>query len=351
MTTKKRLLSGVQPTSGLHLGNYLGAIRNWVGFQETYEAYLFVGDMHSITLRQDPEQLRENTYRAVAAYLAAGIDPDKAHVFVQSQVPQHAELAWVLTCFSNMGELSRMVQFKDKSQKQTQSDSIPTGLFVYPTLMAADILLYQAHVVPVGEDQKQHLEITRDIAERMNKFAKKDLFVVPTPFTPPSGGRVMSLLDPEAKMSKSDDNDQATIFLHDDDKTIVKKFKRAVTDSKPAVDEEAPSAGVKNLFSIQSACTGKTVEEIHKSYIGKQYGYLKVETADIVVATIGPVRDRMKQFLSDRHGLDHLLLHGTIHARTRAFETLKAVYDAIGFAHSHYPDDQILKMLREGHSH
>ena len=265
MTTRKRILSGVQPTSGLHLGNYLGAIRNWVALQADYDNYFFAGDMHSITLRQDPLALRENTYAVAATYLAAGIDPAKSTIFVQSQVPEHAQLAWVLTCFSNMGELGRMTQFKDKSLKQTQSDSIPTGLFVYPTLMAADILLYQAHLVPVGEDQKQHLEITRDLAERLNKFAKRDVFVVPDPFTPPAGGRVMSLLDPDAKMSKSDENPQATIFLNDDDGAIVKKFKRAVTDSKPTIDEGEPSPGVKNLFAIQAACKNTTVAAVHQS--------------------------------------------------------------------------------------
>jgi tryptophanyl-tRNA synthetase len=331
MTTKKRILSGVQPTSGLHLGNYLGAIRNWVALQTDYDSFFFAGDMHSITLRQDPKALRENTYTVVATYLACGIDPAKSTIFVQSQVPEHAELAWVLTCFSNMGELGRMTQFKDKSRKQTQSDSVPTGLFVYPTLMAADILLYQAHLVPVGEDQKQHLEITRDLAERLNKFAERDLFVVPNVFTPPTGGRVMSLLDPEAKMSKSDENPQATIFLNDDDTAIVKKFKRAVTDSKPAIDESEPTAGVKNLFAIQAACKGTTIEAVHKSYVGRQYGYLKVETADVVVTTLRPIRERMRELLGDRAELDRLLAQGAEKAQAVAARTLADVYDAVGF--------------------
>lgn len=330
-TVKKRILSGVQPTSGLHLGNYLGAIRNWVALQNDYDNFFFAPDMHSITLRQDPQALRQNTYGVIATYLACGVDPAKSTLFAQSQVPEHAELAWVLTCFSNMGELGRMTQFKEKSQKQTQSDSIPTGIFVYPTLMASDILLYQAHLVPVGEDQKQHLELTRDLAERLNKFAKRDLFVVPAPFTAPVGGRVMSLLDAESKMSKSDENAGATIFLNDDDATILKKFKRAVTDSKPAVDDGEQSAGVKNLFAIQAACKKTTIDDVHRSYVGRQYGFLKAETGEVVVETLRPIRERMRQLLSERSELEKLLTLGAEKASAVASKTLADVYDAVGF--------------------
>lgn len=313
----------------MHLGNYLGAIKNWVTLQDKFDCVFFAVDLHSITVRQDPKALRDNTYRTIATYLAAGVLPDHCTLFAQSHVPEHAELAWVLTCFTGMGELNRMTQFKDKSAKH--SESIPTGLFTYPALMAADILLYKTHLVPVGADQKQHLELSRDLAERMNKFLGKDVFVIPDIYVPPVGARIMSLQKPESKMSKSDGDPTASIFLNDSDADIVKKFKRAVTDSHPAVQEGEVSSGVQNLFSIQSALTGKDIKEIHKSYVGRGYGYLKVETADIVVEKLKPIREKTNELLKDIPHLDKLMKTGAEKARARAQKTVDEVYNGLGF--------------------
>lgn len=324
------MLSAVQPTNQLHLGNYLGAIKNWVELQDKYDCIFFAVDLHSITIRHDPKILKENTYRTIATYIASGIDPEKSILFAQSHVPAHAELAWILTCFTGMGELSRMTQFKDKSGKQG-GDSIPTGIFVYPALMAADILLYGTHLVPVGQDQKQHLELARDLAERINKFVKKDVFVLPEVYNPPVGARVMSLQNPEFKMSKSDPDAQGTIFLSDTDDQILKKFKRAVTDSEPTVKEKDVSAGVQSLFAIQSAVTGKPIATIHKEYVGKQYGYLKVETAEKVIERISPIRKKTEELLGDVKAIDQMMRKGATLAQSRAEKTLRSVYDALGF--------------------
>lgn len=331
MSSRKVMLSAVQPTHELHLGNYLGAIRNWVSLQDQYDCIFFAVDLHSITVRQDPKLLKKNTYSTIASYIAAGIDPTKSILFAQSHVAEHAELGWVLTCFSTMGELNRMTQFKDKSAKQSQSQSIPTGLFVYPALMAADILLYRTNLVPVGEDQKQHLELARDLAERLNKFFSKDVFVIPEVYTPKVGARIMSLQNPESKMSKSDGDAGATVFLSDSDDEIRKKFKRAVTDSQPAVQEKDLSAGVTSLFSIQSALTGKSVADIHQAYIGRQYGYLKLETAEIVITALKPLREKTQELLNDIPTLDTLMREGAEKARKRASQTLSEVYNALGF--------------------
>ncbi len=329
MSAKKVMLSAVQPTNGLHLGNYLGAIRNWNLLQKQYDCIFFAVDLHSITVRQDPAELRENTYRAIATYIGAGIDPEACTLFVQSHVPEHLELAWVLTCHSGMGELARMTQYKDKAAKQ--NESIPTGLFVYPALMAADILLYSTNLVPVGEDQKQHIELTRDLAERMNGVFKHDVFVVPEVYTAPVGARIMSLQEPEAKMSKSDPNPHASIFLSDSDDEIKKKFKRAVTDTEPAVAEVSLSPGVTNLLSIQAAVTGKPVKEIHKSYVGRQYGYLKLETADIVIEALRPIRTRVDELMRDKAQLESILKRGAERARERARPMVENVYERLGF--------------------
>jgi tryptophanyl-tRNA synthetase len=331
--SKKVVLSAVQPTNQIHLGNYLGAIKNWVGYQNDYDCLFFAVDLHSITVKQDPAELRENTYRAIATYIACGIDPSKATLFVQSQVPQHAELAWVLTCNSSMGELSRMTQYKDKSQKH--GAHIPTGLFTYPVLMAADILLYNTHLVPVGEDQKQHLELTRDLAERMNhQYTAKDqkpLFVVPEPMIQKTGARVMSLQDGSAKMSKSDPIAGSCVFLTDSDKEIEKKFKRAVTDSGTEVSAEEQLPGIKNLIQIQASILGEDYNTVLGRYVGKQYGYLKVDTANIAITAIKPIREKTEEILKGRGELDRILKAGRESARARAQKQLSEVYKRLGF--------------------
>lgn len=326
--TKKVMLSAVQPSNKLTLGNYLGAIKNWVQLQHDYDCIFFAVDLHSITVRQNPKELREQTYQAIATYIAAGIDPQEATLFVQSHVPAHAELAWILTCFTYIGELNRMTQFKDKSSKQGQN--IPAGLFVYPTLMAADILLYGTHLVPVGEDQKQHIEITRDIAIRMNNLYG-NLFVIPEVYIPPVGARIMSLQDPTSKMSKSDPDPNSSIYLNDTNDQITKKLKRAVTDSGTQITYDDSKPGIKNLLNIQAAITGKKIEDLVLSYANKQYGHLKVETAEIVVEAISPLRDRVNQLMADRGYLESVLKVGAEKARNRAEKTLSRVYEEVGF--------------------
>ena len=328
-TKKKIMLSAIQPSNKLTLGNYLGAVKNWVSSQKNYDCIFFAVDLHTITVRQDPKELRESTYRAIATYIAAGIDPETALLFVQSHVRAHAELGWILNCYSYMGELNRMTQFKDKSSKQEQN--VTVGLYDYPVLMASDILLYQSDLIPVGEDQKQHVELTRDIALRMNNAYGKDLFTIPEPFIPKIGGRIMSLQNPEAKMSKSDPDPHAAVFLSDTNDQITKKFKRAVTDSGSEITDDPAKAGVRNLLTIQSAITGKPIADIVEAYRGKQYGHLKVETAEIVVQAIGPIRDRAEALLKDLGYLDSLLRKGAERAAGRAEPTLKKVFERIGF--------------------
>jgi tryptophanyl-tRNA synthetase len=331
--SKKVVLSAVQPTNQIHIGNYLGAIKNWVGYQNDYDCLFFAVDLHSITVKQEPKELRENTYRAIATYIACGIDPSKATLFVQSQVPQHAELAWALTCHSSMGELSRMTQYKDKSQKH--GAHIPTGLFTYPVLMAADILLYNTHLVPVGEDQKQHLELTRDLAERMNHhYTAKDekpLFVIPEPMIQKTGARIMSLQDGTAKMSKSDPIAGSCVFLTDSDKEIEKKFKRAVTDSGTEVSGEDQQPGIRNLIQIQASILGEDYDTVLNRYVGRQYGYLKVDTANIAINAIRPIREKTEEILKDRAELDRILKAGRNAARARAEKQLNEVYKRLGF--------------------
>lgn len=325
---KKILLSAVQPSNRLTLGNYLGALKNWVDLQSRFDCLFFAVDLHAITVRQDPKELREQTYRAIATYIAAGINPDDCTLFVQSHVPEHAQLAWVLNCFVYMGELSRMTQFKDKSTKQGQN--ISAGLFTYPALMAADILLYQTHLVPVGEDQKQHLEITRDIAERMNHSYGNDLFQIPEIYVPPVGARIMSLQDPLSKMSKSDPDPHSAVYLSDSDDQIRKKLKRAVTDSGSTIEYTDQKPGIENLIDIQAALTATPVEQIVQSYVGKQYGHLKLETAEIIITTLQPLRDKTEALLKDQTYLNELLKRGAERARERAQVTLKKVYDRLG---------------------
>ncbi len=344
------MLSAVQPSKSLTLGNYLGAIKNWVQLQHDFDCLFFAVDLHTITVRQeDPAALRDRTYRAIATYLAAGIDPKEATLFVQSHVPEHAELAWLLTCYTYMGELSRMTQFKDKSAKaQTQGDAenslrvaegqhVGAGLFIYPTLMAADILLYGTHLVPVGEDQKQHIELARDLAVRMRKLYGEDTFTIPEVYISKVGARVMSLQDPTQKMSKSDPDLNATVFLDDTDDQIRKKLKRAVTDSGSEIQFDiAQKPGVSNLLSIQSAITGKTIETLVGEYAGKQYGHLKVDTAEIVAQKVGPLRQEVEKLMADRTYLDSILKSGAERARQRAQLTLQRIYDRVGFLPGRY---------------
>lgn len=332
MSARKTVLSAIQPSNNLTLGNYIGAIRNWLTLQEQYDSIFFAVDLHAITVRQDPKELRDTTYRTIALYLASGIDPNKALLFVQSHVPEHAELAWVLSCFGYMGELNRMTQYKDKSAKQ--GANIPVGLFTYPLLMAADILLYGTNLVPVGSDQKQHVELTRDLAERMNNAFKLPLFTIPEPFIPPVGARVMSLQDPQAKMSKSDPDPNAAVYLTDSDDTIRKKLKRAVTDSGSEIAHDDSKPGIKNLLEIQAACSNQDPKALAAAYAssGKQYGHLKLETAEAIVARIGPIRDEATRIMNDRAELDRILKQGADRARERAQSTLKRVYEAVGFA-------------------
>lgn len=329
--SKPIVLSGAQPSGQLTLGNYLGALRQWDQMQSDYDCLYCIVDLHAITVRQDPAALREATLDSLALYLACGIDPSRSAVFVQSHVPEHAQLAWVLNCYTQFGELARMTQFKDKSARF--ADNINAGLFTYPALMAADILLYQANQVPVGHDQKQHLELSRDVAFRFNNLYG-DTFTVPEPFIPKVAARVMSLQDPTKKMSKSDDNQGNFIGLLEDPKKITKKIKRAVTDSdeppRVAFDTEN-KPGVSNLLGILSAVSGKSVEALEVEYEGRMYGHLKGDVADAVVSLIEPVQARFRELREDRPQLDAIMRDGAEKASARAAETLKKVYQAVGF--------------------
>jgi len=328
--TKPVVLSGAQPSGGLTIGNYFGALRNWVKLQDSHQNLLMIVDLHAITVRQDPELLRERTYDAMALYLACGLDPQKSTIFVQSHVPEHAQLAWVLNCYTQMGELNRMTQFKDKSAKN--ESNINVGLFSYPVLMAADILLYQADKVPVGNDQKQHLELARDIAGRFNN-AYGEVFKVPEPYIPEVGARIMSLQDPAKKMSKSDSNPNNFVLLLEEPKKMVKKIKRAVTDSDEQAriyfnPEEKP--GVSNLLSILSCATGESIESLVPKYEDKMYGHLKGDVADAVVAMLEPMQARFKEFRQDLPLMHSVMRQGAEAARERSEATLAAVYDKIG---------------------
>lgn len=328
--SKPIVLSGAQPSGELTIGNYLGALRQWVAMQDDFKSYFMLVDLHAITVRQDPEKLRNACLDGLALYLACGIDPKKSDIFIQSHVPEHAQLGWVLNCYTQMGELNRMTQFKDKSQKNT--NNINSGLFTYPVLMAADILLYQADQVPVGNDQKQHLELSRDIATRFNNL-HGDIFKIPEPQIPEVGARIMSLQDPEKKMSKSDDNPNNIIGLLEEPKKIIKKIKRAVTDS----DEQAriyfstdEKPGVSNLLTLLSCTTGKSIETLVPEYEDKMYGHLKSDVADAVVAFIEPMQQRFHEIRADQAYLNDVMKRGAEGASERASQTLKAVYDAIG---------------------
>lgn len=301
---KKVLFSGMQATGNLTLGNYLGALKNWVTLSDEYECFYSVVDMHSITVRQDPATLRKRARALLTLYIAAGLDPKKNCIYYQSHVSAHAELAWILNCFTYMGELNRMTQFKDKSAKH--ADNINAGLFTYPVLMAADILLYQADVVPVGVDQMQHLEITRDIAERFNNIYG-DVFTVPEAYIGKVGAKIMSLQEPSKKMSKSDENPNASIYLMDDPDTIMRKCKRAVTDSEAQVLYRDTQPGIKNLIDIYSACAGKKAEEVEKEFDGKGYGDFKMAVGEAVVSVLKPLQDEVARLEKDKAYIDGII--------------------------------------------
>jgi len=368
---KKRIFSGAQPTGSLHIGNYLGALKNWVALQDEYEAFYCIVNLHAITLPQDPATLRQKTLDLARIYLAAGIDPESSTIFIQSDAPEHAELTWVLSCISRMGELERMTQFKDKAQKGVRSEGLSpiakevreyrnravhsadtdlefaglmlriyrevlaksyisaagVGLFTYPVLMAADILLYQTDLVPVGQDQKQHLELTRDLAERFNRDFG-ETFKVPEPYIPKAGASIKSLQDPAKKMSKSDENLNGSIFLLDDADTIAKKFKRAVTDSGTEIAFDDSRPAITNLLAIYHLLTGKSPEECVAHFEGKGYGHFKTEIAEATIEFLRPFQDRVKQF--DDVTLEVILKTGAEKARSIASATLADVYAKTG---------------------
>ena len=326
---KKTMLSGIQPSGDLHLGNYLGAVKNWSALADEFNCYYFMADLHSITVRQNPSELRRRSVAQLAQYIACGLDPEKNTLFIQSHVHEHAELGWILNCYTMFGELSRMTQFKDKSAKN--AENINGGLFTYPALMAADILLYQADYVPVGEDQKQHCELTRDIAIRFNNLYG-ETFKVPEPYIPKVGARVMSLGNPTSKMSKSDP--QGCVFLMDSPEEIARKFKRAVTDSDTErcvryAPQEKP--GVSNLMSIYSSVTGKSFEEIEREFDGKGYGAFKPAVGEAVIETLRPIREEAQRMISDKAYLQEVYTEGAKKASAIARRTLRKVYKRVGF--------------------
>lgn len=356
---RKRIFSGAQPTGDLHIGNYLGALKNWVALQDEYESFYCIVNLHAITLPQDPKVLRQKTLDLARIYLAAGIDPEKATIFIQSDVPEHAELTWVLSCITRTGELQRMTQFKDKAGKLRErfmlgDESVPfvetehrethegkikitdssqspgVGLFTYPILMAADILLYQTDLVPIGQDQKQHLELTRDLAERFNRDHKSETFKIPEPYIPSVGAKIMSLQDPAKKMSKSDENANASIFLLDDADTITKKIKRAVTDSGTEITFDESRPAITNLLTIYHLLTGKTADECVTHFEGKGYGQFKAELADATIEFLRPFQERFNEI--DEAALHSILQTGAEKARSVASKTLSEVYKKVGIA-------------------
>ncbi len=325
---KKRSLSLIQPTSIPTLGNYLGAMKGWPAFQDDFDTVFGIADLHSITVRQDPKKLREQTVQLYALLLSVGLDPEKSILFVQSHVPQHSQLGWLLNCYTMFGELNRMTQFKDKSQQH--SDNVNSGLFTYPCLMAADILLYQADIVPVGADQKQHLEIARDIAERFNGIYG-NVFTVPEPYIPKNGARVMSLADPTRKMSKSDPNPKGTVYLTDEPNVIMKKFKSAVTDSEMSVRYAEGKGGINNLMTIYSAVTGKDFDAIESEFAGKGYGDFKTAVGEAVVAELEPVQKKYKEYMADKAYLQEQWTKGAEIAQRVSQRTLDKAMKKIGF--------------------
>ncbi len=328
--TKPVVLSGIQPSGELTIGNYMGALRQWVDMQDSHECFFSLVDLHAITVRQDPEKLRNASLDSLALLLACGVDPQKSVIFMQSHVSQHSQLGWILNCYAQMGELNRMTQFKDKSQKNT--NNINVGLFGYPVLMAADILLYNANEIPVGQDQKQHLELARDIATRFNNIYG-EIFTIPEPMIPKLGAKIMSLQDPTKKMSKSDDNTNNFIGLLEDPKKVAKKIKRAVTDS----DEQAriyfdieEKAGVSNLLTMLSCTTGQSIEALVPQYEDKMYGHLKSDVAEAVVGFLTPLQARFKEYRADMDFMNKVMKDGAEKASARAEQMLVKVHQAVG---------------------
>lgn len=329
MTTdgKKTILSGIKPTGNLNIGGYLGAVKNWVELQNEYNCFYCIADLHALTIRIDPSMLRKNALELFALYIACGIDPEKNILFFQSHVSQHSELSWVLDCYTMFGELSRMTQFKDKSAKNTQN--VNAGLFTYPVLMAADILLYQADLVPVGEDQRQHLEICRDIASRFNSVYG-EVFTLPEAYTPKVGARIKSLTSPTQKMSKSDDDENGTINLLDNKDTVIRKFKKAVTDSQACVKFSEGKDGINNLITIYSAVTGKTFTEIENEFSGRGYGEFKLTVGEAVADMLSPIQEKYKTLISDKAQLEKIYRNGADKAKYTANKTLSKVYRKVG---------------------
>ena len=328
LNDQKVSFSGVQPSGNLTIGNYLGAIKNFATYSEQYKCFYCVVDSHAITVRQVPAELRRRTYETLALYMACGLDPEKNTLYVQSHVPMHTELAWILNCYSMFGELSRMTQFKDKSEKH--ADNINAGLFTYPVLMAADILLYQTDIVPVGIDQKQHVELCRNIATRFNQLFP-DTFTIPEPIISKSGMKIMSLAEPTKKMSKSDENTNAVVYILDDKDTIIRKFKRAVTDSDTAVRFAEGKDGINNLMTIYSCFTGKTLPEIEREFDGKGYGDFKMAVGEACADALAPVQEKFRQILADKAYLEEVMKKGADEASYYARKTISKVKRKVGF--------------------
>jgi len=328
LNDQKVSFSGIQPSGNLTIGNYLGALKNFAEYTESYKCFYCIVDEHAITVRQVPADLRRRSYEMMALYMACGLDPEKATLYVQSHVPAHAELAWILNCFTGFGELSRMTQFKDKSQKH--ADNINAGLFTYPALMAADILLYQTDIVPVGIDQKQHVELTRDIATRFNQLYP-GTFTIPEPIIKKTGMKIMSLADPTKKMSKSDENPNAVVYILDDKDTVIRKFKRAVTDSETCVRMGEGKDGINNLISIYSCFTGKTAEEIEREFDGRGYGEFKLAVGEACADSLDPVREEFARILADKAYLEAMMKKGADEAAYYARKTITKVRRKLGF--------------------
>lgn len=325
---KKIIFSGIQPSGNLTIGNYLGALKNWVALQDQYDCYYCIVDLHAITVRQEPKSLREKTLEVLALYLAAGLDPKKNTLFIQSHVSAHSEAAWILNCFTYMGELGRMTQFKDKSAKH--EDNVNSGLFVYPVLMAGDILLYQTDLVPVGADQKQHLELARDIAQRFNNIYSPT-FKVPEPFIGTEGARIMSLQEPSKKMSKSDDNENAYITMLDSPDVIKRKVQRSVTDNLGVVKNSDAQPGIKNLISIYSTVSGMSAAEIENRYTGEGYARFKLDVADALIGELEPLQVRFKDYMLNKDYLHEVYINGAERAGRTAYKTLRKMQKKIGF--------------------